>query len=330
MKKRYAKLFSILMLALAMIASVLPASRAGTAEARYNYTVRIYAGAQGTVSGGEYVSYPGLNYGDRVNFNLRDVKLKDDSKYYVKGIRPAGRDNNTVGMTSFPVEGDADYVIAYGLLSDAVMYTIEYVDTAGNELAPSEHYYGNVGDKPVIAFLYIEGYRPNAYNLTRTLSADASENIFRFVYTRVADGDGDDGNGPGSTGGGNGGTPSPQPTGQAPAQPAEQPEGRPNINPGGIPVVPAAENQGGNQDDDNGDENGGEETEIDDGQVPLDDSEELVDLDDNQVPLNNMIQVLNEAHILGIPAWCELLALLLIIAAAAYCIYRFNEKRRNG
>lgn len=322
--KRLLKQLPIFMLALVMCLQIfLPAVQ--PAEARYNYTVRIYAGQQGTISGGEYVEYPGLNYGDRVNFNLRDVQLKDGSKYYVKGIRPAGRDNNTVGMTSFPVQGDADWVIAYGLLTDAVMYTIEYVDTAGNELAPSEHYYGNVGDKPVIAFLYIEGYRPNAYNLTGTLQADASKNIFRFVYTRITGNEpaeGDD-NGPGTTPT----TPTrpTTPTG-TPQQPGQDTGERPNINPGGIPVVPA---QNQNNGDDGGNGDNGDTVDINDENVPLNETEEIFDLDEPEVPLNNFVEIMNEAHILGVPVWAELVLLLFIIAAVAYGIWYINEKRKE-
>ena len=158
------------------------------AEANYTYNIRIFSGQQGTIGGGEVLVYEGLNYGDRISFNLRDVSLNDNSKYYVKGIRWSGRDNNTVGTTSFQVTEDRDYVVAYGLLTDAVAYTINYVDAAGNALAPSETYYGNVGDRPVIAYLYIEGYQPQAYNLTGTLSENAAENIFNFVYTPIGAG----------------------------------------------------------------------------------------------------------------------------------------------
>ena len=61
-------------------------------------------------------------------------------------------------------------------------YTVNYEDEDGNTLAPSQTYYGNVGDKPVVAYLYIENYLPEALALTKTLSADASENVFTFVY----------------------------------------------------------------------------------------------------------------------------------------------------
>ena len=52
--------------------------------------------------------------------------------------------------------------MVYGILGNAVAYTVNYVDTSGRQLAPSETYYGNVGDEPVIAYLYIEGYQTQA------------------------------------------------------------------------------------------------------------------------------------------------------------------------
>lgn len=158
------------------------------AEARYTYTVRFFSGQQGTVGGGEMIVFENLNYGDRINFSLRDVKLHDNSKYYVKGIRQSGRDNNTAETTSFLVTEDRDYVVAYGLLKDAVAYNVNYRDVEGNELAPSETYYGNIGDRPVVAYLYIAGYQPQAYNLVGTLSENVAENEFTFVYTPVPEG----------------------------------------------------------------------------------------------------------------------------------------------
>lgn len=165
------------------------------AETEYTYTVRFFSGAQGDFKEGdkEMVVHKNLIPGQRVAFNQRDVELKDNSKYYIKGIRESGKDNNRVGKdgvveqttTSFAVEEDRDYVVVYGLLSDAVGYTVSYVDANGRELAPSEKYYGNVGDAPVIAYLYIEGYQPQAYNLTGVLQRDESKNVFSFVYSPV-------------------------------------------------------------------------------------------------------------------------------------------------
>ena len=146
-----------------------------------------------TVTGSEdCITISGLSYRDRVSFNAAAlVQLPEDSKYYVKGIRQSGRDNNTVDQVrsnSILVESDRDFVVAYGIKGDMVAYHVNYRDEAGNTLAPSETYYGNVGDKPVMAFLYIEGYEPQAYNLTRTLVSDESKNEFTFVYRRAAGG----------------------------------------------------------------------------------------------------------------------------------------------
>ena len=155
------------------------------AEEGYTYTVRFYAGGQGYFQEGEVVTYTGLEYGERVTFNQNMITLKDGSKYYVKGIRESGRDNNTANAVSFLVTGDRDYVVAYVLLANAVAYTVRYEDNQGRALAPEETYYGNVGDKPVIAFLYVEGYQPQAYNLTKTLSENKAENVFVFVYSPI-------------------------------------------------------------------------------------------------------------------------------------------------
>ena len=157
------------------------------AEGSYTYTVRIFSGRQGTINGGEVITYTDLHYGDRVSFNQSSVQLNNNSKYYVKGIRESGKDNDTALTTaSFTVTGDADYVVCYGLLGSSAAYTVRYVDASGSELAPSETYYGNVGDRPVIAYLYLEGYQPQAYNLTGELLADASQNVFTFTYTAVS------------------------------------------------------------------------------------------------------------------------------------------------
>ncbi len=270
-------------------------------EARYTYTIRIFAGQQGTIGGGEMIVYEGLNYGDRVSFNLRDVTLNDNSKYYVKGIRWSGRDNNTVGTTSFQVTEDRDYVVAYGLLTDAVAYTINYVDAAGNALAPSETYYGNVGDRPVIAYLYIAGYQPQAYNLTGTLSENAAENIFNFVYTPVgaggvtvipgAPGGGTVPGGPGAPGG---------PGGEAPVPPEEQ----------NIPdnEIPGGNTEGG--DNTEGGENAGNEQ-----------PREIVDINEGEIPQASLDGNESDASLMRIPLWAKIGAALLMVALVGGAVW---------
>lgn len=157
------------------------------AEDDYTYTVRIYSGKQGSIEGSDVKEYTGLHYGDRVSFYPQSqVSLNDDSKYYVRGLRESGKDNSeSVAAASFTVTGDADYVVAYGLLGSAVQYTVRYVDANGAEILPSETFYGNVGDSPVIAYRFVEGYQPQAYNLTGVLYADASQNVYTFTYRQV-------------------------------------------------------------------------------------------------------------------------------------------------
>lgn len=73
-------------------------------------------------------------------------------------------------------------MVGYGIRGDMVAYTVNYQDADGNELAPSQQFYGNVGDKPVVAYRYIDGYIPQAAALTKTLSSNEAENVFTFVY----------------------------------------------------------------------------------------------------------------------------------------------------
>lgn len=145
------------------------------------YTVRIYSGAQGTIEGKEVKEYTDLPYGAEVRFNLKDVQLKDNSKYYIKGIRESGRDNNTVSeLSTVVVNRDIDYVVAYGILGNVAEYHVRYLDSDGREILPTETYYGNVGDKPVIAYHYIDGYFPHAKNLTGTLKKKGNDFVFYY------------------------------------------------------------------------------------------------------------------------------------------------------
>jgi hypothetical protein len=64
-----------------------------------------------------------------------------------------------------------------------VAYTVNYQDASGKSLAESQTFYGNVGDKPVVAYRYVENYIPDALALTKTLSDNESENVFTFTYT---------------------------------------------------------------------------------------------------------------------------------------------------
>ena len=193
-----------------MLAAVVTASMVSSfsllnvaAAENYTYTVTFYAGNQGSfadlsglrVAGKENpqisieedrVLITGLTQGDEVTFDVNQggISLQEDSKYYIQGLRLSGRDNDEqMAASSFRVTEDQDYVVAYGIRGDMTSYTVNYVDENGNELAPSRTYYGNVGDKPVVAYLYMDGYMPQALTLTQTLSANQADNVFTFEYS---------------------------------------------------------------------------------------------------------------------------------------------------
>ena len=177
--KRTKTLLCLLLLTLLLACLMLPAL-----AAEYTYTVRLYAGGRGTIRGQSVLVYSGLHYGDRILFPVDEVEV-NDGKYYVKGFRESGRDNNTVGAPSFAVTKDQDFVVAYGVRGELVAYTVRYLSNDGTQLAPDTVGYGNVGDKPVVGYRYIEGWRPQAYNLTKTLSANPAENVLVFTYTKT-------------------------------------------------------------------------------------------------------------------------------------------------
>ena len=156
----------------------------------YTYKATVYAGNHGKIIGeGDKVVIEGLKYGDKFSYTAQlNVELPADSKYYVKGLRLSGRDNNEAEADEtavFTVTGDMDFVVAYGIKGDQVSYTVKYVDESGKSLAADDVFYGNVGDKPVVAYKFIDGYAPKALGLTKTLSKNAAENVFTFVYVKA-------------------------------------------------------------------------------------------------------------------------------------------------
>lgn len=156
------------------------------AKNSYSYQVTVYAGNKGTIDGQDAVVTTDLAKGTTYSFDINSVQVTDE-KYYVKGIRLSGRDNDeALAAPAVNVTADTDYVIAYGIKGEMVKYTVNFQDANGNTLAESREYYGNVGDKPVVAYQYIDGYTPNALAITKTLVKDESENVFTFTYTQGA------------------------------------------------------------------------------------------------------------------------------------------------
>lgn len=179
---RFKKLL-VSLLSVTVIGVMAPAVTAMAAPTTpYTYKVTLSAGNKGTIDGQQKVEELNLTAGSTISFDLNDIQVTDE-KYYVKGIRLSGRDNaEALAAPAFTVDGDADYVVAYGIKGEQVAYTVEYKDADGNTLADSQTFYGNVGDKPVVAYRYIENYVPQALALTKTLSKNAAENVFTFTY----------------------------------------------------------------------------------------------------------------------------------------------------
>lgn len=115
------------------------------------------------------------------------------NKYFVRGMKTAGHDNNDDAgpfLTAAVNGGDTEVVVAYGLKSNMVAYTVSYVDQNGAQLLNSETHYGVIGDKPIVSYKYVEGYLPDAYNVTKTLTANAADNVFTFTYAQAQAGQG--------------------------------------------------------------------------------------------------------------------------------------------
>lgn len=176
MMMRLKKLF-IMMMSLTVFLSL-----AYTQVCAYGYKVTLYTGNQGTINSQNEMSI-NVSKGQMVSLDLSQIELPQDSKYYVKGIRLSGHDSvDNLDPATFVVNGDLDYVVVYGVKGNQVSYTIRYVDENGKQLSEDTVLYGNVGDKPVVAYKYIDSYIPQSYALTKTLVKNEKENVFTFTY----------------------------------------------------------------------------------------------------------------------------------------------------
>ncbi len=342
MKRSVRILTAFLAFCLAFCLGAADCRAAQTDQEPYTYTLTLRMGKNGTIKSdaeaqirsmsgggmgsavvtvdqaGGVITVSGLGYGDRVVFQAQALaEVPENGKYYAKGVRQSGHDDSS-GIASCEVTGDRDYVVAYGVRGDMVSYVVNYQDTEGNTLAESNTYYGNVGDRPVVAFRYIEGYEPQAYNLTKTLTENAADNVFTFVYKKIPEGGGTQGGttggGQDSTGGQTGGGTQQQPGGQigegdgtfgpggaaTPAPDAPAPAGP--ASPAG-PAAPAGPDDGpggpGAPDDGPGTPDDADDgpVEVPDDEVPLDEGpQEIVDLDDDEVPLADFPVSKETAH----------------------------------
>lgn len=346
---------------LLVLCLMFPVSLLKAQAEQYTYTVTFYPGNHGSFQGlsqvsvdnsksgssyqvsggGSAITISGLQKTDVISFDAAmegAVTLSGDSKYYVKGIRQSGRDNSTVDTSAFRVDRDQDYVVAYGIRGNLTSYVVHYQDASGRTLAPSRTSYGNVGDRPVIAFVYIEGYQPQAYNLTKTLSENTAENVFTFVYTRVR--------GTGGSGGGTGGTGNVGTTGGATTGGTEQTTGGETTPAGGAGTGAAgatgtvggtggAAGEGaaaGGQTPDAGGLLGEDTQAVPSPEETIQEPEELVDLDDEETPLGNFNQEGESGMFspFGMPlaVWIALL-IAAVVAMGVFVRYRMVQAKKK-
>ena len=178
------RIIAICMVALvaALAFSVLPAY--ATAGDPYTYTVRVFGGNEGTYAGQEMYETT-VAAGGEMKLSIDDAKATND-KYYVKGFRVSGHDE-LFDRASFTVNEDMDFVVAYGVSHDQVSYTLNFVEYGtGRQLADPVTYYGNAGDKPVVAYEYIDGYRPRYLNITGTLQEGGNSWTFEYIPATAA------------------------------------------------------------------------------------------------------------------------------------------------
>ena len=188
--KRIASLAVVLVLLVCMAAS------ASAAPAEYKVTFS--GGAYGTDMGSESYSA-----GDTIIPSSLKPQA-DNGKYVFTGYHIAGQEGVKGSIT---VDRDIELVATYGIKGSLVSYTINFLEYGTSKVlhAPAT-YYGNVGDKPVASYVYINGYEPQAYNITATLTSGTNEwNLFYYKIVTPTPVPDNGGGGGGGGGGGNAG-----------------------------------------------------------------------------------------------------------------------------
>lgn len=319
----------------------------GAAAGDYAYKIRIYAGNKGSFLGEEnsdVIKYDNVSetpqLGKTCKIKLDDEKLADGQyKYYVRGIRVSGRDNDTVpaGATAtptgedgvyvvnigIPVDSDMDYVVAYGIRGKMVKYTVTYKDAAGNELYTAQTFEGKIGDFQIVPYQYIDGYRPNAYTYGKTLDEDPSKNVFPFVYERVTAPNG-------GTIGEGGETVTYVDNGTTVITNPAAGGGGTTVIDGGTTVIPGGGAGGAAGAGDAADGGAGTEV-IADEQTPLGEPEQMINLDDEDVPLaegNGIFGLDGDANLLGIPL-PVIGVIVLVIALGLGFAFMFLKKKKK-
>lgn len=183
-----------------VLALVLMMGIATTASAAGSYTV--------TVSGGLYNTQTLEFKSDGKTAVTIPNMTPNNDKYYFKGYTLAGRDlpAGTAGHSqAFIPDKDIELVAHYGMKGSMVSYTINFVEYGTtNKVHDPETYYGNVGDQPVAPYVYVEGFEPQAYNITGTLKEGTNDwTLYYYRIVTPTPAPADEGGGGGGGGGAN-------------------------------------------------------------------------------------------------------------------------------
>ncbi|MBO4918870.1 MAG: LPXTG cell wall anchor domain-containing protein [Erysipelotrichaceae bacterium] len=159
-------------------------------EEKKTYTVTVSAGLHGMLEdeNGNPIKQITVQIGadEEWMWNPNDYEIKDeniDENYYFMGYHIAGIEGALAGAQT--ITHDIVFVASYGIENNMVEYYVNYVDEDGKGIGPvRKTYQGNVGDKPVIAYIHIDGYAPLVENYTVTLKEDEVTEL-TFVYRKV-------------------------------------------------------------------------------------------------------------------------------------------------
>lgn len=178
---------------------VIPAFSQRT-QAERKYQVTLLSGNHGKIINlkSEQAMKPAeridLYFNPGEEWNPNDYKIivndnEEDSRYFVLNeneFHISGIEGTALAQQVYE---DMVFVATYRIKGDLVRHTVNYVDEEGVQLLPSEHYYGNVGEEAVLAYQYINGYLPRAYNLAHVLEANPDDdpeiNVFTFEYVKL-------------------------------------------------------------------------------------------------------------------------------------------------
>ena len=177
---------------LLLIVALCIASITITAFAETQYQVRLFAGdpTVATLNGSQNQT---IAYNKEATFRIGGTALNiNDSKYYAKGIREAGKDAFSIGSyiagetINVTVTRDQDYVVVYGMKKAQVAYTVNCVD-GSNRVLRQITYYGDAGDRPLVILPYIDGFNPPGAHgrVSHALDADSAKNVFVAKYSKV-------------------------------------------------------------------------------------------------------------------------------------------------